>query len=101
MRLGRILLGLDDEPSGVSGVAQLAQGRLEIDRAISRHREYAIEDSREETSVVAQDVGEHGSADVLAMHVHDSRAVAASNHSGIAAGKHQMSRIEQQSHIVA
>ena len=101
VRLGRILLGLDDEPSGVPGVAQLAQHCREIDRAVAGNREHAVENCRQEAHVVAQYVGEHRCAHILAVHVHDPRAVAARDRHRVPAGKHQVPRIEQQPHVVA
>jgi hypothetical protein len=53
MRRCRILLGLDDEPSVVSERHQFAQHGREIDRAVARHREDAVEDRAQEAAIVA------------------------------------------------
>ena len=44
MSFGGILLGLDDEPACVIDAAQLAQHGDELDRAVARNGEHAVED---------------------------------------------------------
>src|SRR3954447_22909050 len=55
VRLGRVLLGLDDQPAAVVGPAERLEDRYEVDDAVTRHREHARLDRVREREALGVD----------------------------------------------
>lgn len=100
-RLCRILLGLNHQPTVVTGGGERCQHSGEADTAVARDGENAIEDRVEEASVARLYTAEHVGPHILAMHMADAAGVAARDGGRVGVGESQMPGIEQQPHILA
>src|SRR5262249_6399880 len=95
------LLRLHNQPAAITGRRERHQHRGELDRAVARLGENAVENGIEKTAVVVARLSEHLGPDILAVDVNDAAAVAASDHGGVDTGKDEMPRVEEQPHAVA
>ncbi len=72
-RDGGVLLGLDHEPALVAGIPERAQHRLEVERAVARHREDAVDHALQKAPVALACLGNHLGTHILAMHMRHAR----------------------------
>src|SRR6266478_6402894 len=96
MRLRRVLLGLDDQPTLVARLFQHGKKRRIVDRAVARHGEDPLHHGIEKAAVGVAHAFEHRTADILAVDVVDARDVAPHHGKRVTAGIGEMAGIEQQ-----
>ena len=96
--LGRILLGLDDQPARVAGPAQDPEQRPVVDSPVARHREHAVDHRVQEAPVPPARLGERGRPDVLAVDVGDPARVAAGDRQHVAPGVGEVPGVQEKPH---
>src|SRR6202022_4337696 len=86
-RDGRVLLRFDHEPAAIVDAFELVDYRGEIDRAVARHGECAVDHGFEKAPVAIASELHDGGPHVLAVHMANACGVGVDERNRIAAGK--------------
>src|SRR4029077_12650686 len=86
-RLGRVLFRLDNEPAAVIRSLERGEHRGEIDRAVARHGEDAVEHGVEKALVGGASAFQHTRPDILAVDMIDSQPMPPCDIGRVNAGK--------------
>ena len=98
--LGRILLGLDEEPSLVVGLDNRGQDGLEVALAVARDGEHAGEHRLQEAELLILDALQHVRTDILEVEVADAVLVAGDDVDRILAGELQVADVNEQLDLI-
>ena len=99
-RLGRILLGLDDQPPAIVRRRQGREHLVKIDAAVAWHSKDAVENGVEKAHIAGADEIEHVASHILAVHMRDAGSVPPGESAWIDAREDQMRRVEEEADAV-